>query len=101
MAGQTLATREVANAPLQALSVSPNPTDGAAATLGVDVTRATTATVRVADLLGRQVATVLKAGKLAAGPHRLSLPATLAPGVYVATVTTGDTVQSVRFVVTK
>ena len=101
VAGQTLATREVANAPLQALSVSPNPTDGAAATLGFDVTRATTATVRVVDMMGRQVATVLNAGKLAAGPQRLSLPATLAPGVYVATVATGDTVQSVRFVVTK
>ena len=99
--GQTLATREVANAPLQALSVSPNPTDGAAATLAFDVTRPTTATVRVADLLGRQVAIVLNAGKLAAGPQRLSLPATLAPGIYVATVATGDTVHSVRFVVSK
>ena len=101
VAGQTLAVREVANAPLQALSVSPNPTDGTAATLGFDVTRATTATVRVVDMMGRQVATVLNAGKLTAGPQRLSLPATLAPGVYVATVATGDTVQSVRFVVTK
>ena len=52
-------------------------------------------------MMGRSVATVLNAGKLAAGPQRLSLPTTLAPGVYVATVATGDTVQSVRFVVTK
>jgi hypothetical protein len=53
------------------------------------------------DLLGREVATVLKAGKLAAGPQALALPASLAPGVYLATVTTGDAVQSVRFVVTQ
>jgi hypothetical protein len=100
VAGQTLSNREVVNAPLQALTVSPNPTQGAA-TLGFDVKRATVATVRIVDMMGREVATVLKAGKLAAGPQALSLPATLAPGVYLATVTTGDAVQSVRFVVTE
>ncbi len=100
VAGQTLANREVVNAPLQALTVSPNPTQGAA-TLGFDVKTATTATVRVVDMLGREVALVLNAGKLTAGPQRLALPATLAPGVYVATVATPDAVQSVRFVVTQ
>ncbi|WP_426058188.1 T9SS type A sorting domain-containing protein [Hymenobacter sp. B1770] len=100
-AGQTLSNRDVFNNPLQALTVSPNPTDGAAATLGFDVKRATIATVRIVDMMGRQVATVLNAGKLAAGPQALALPASLAPGVYLATVTTGDAVQSVRFVVTK
>lgn len=81
--------------------MSPNPTDGTAATLGFDVKTATTATVRVVDMMGRQVAVVLNAGKLAAGPQRLLLPATLAPGVYVATMTTGEIVQLVRFVVAK
>ena len=98
--GQTLSNRDVFNNPLQALSVSPNPTEGAAATLGFDVQTATTATVRVVDMMGREVAVVL-AGKLAAGPQRLSLPAGLAPGIYLATVATGETVQSVRFVVSK
>ena len=98
VAGQTLANREVANAPLQALTVSPNPTEGAAI-LGFDVKTATTATVRVLDVMGREVAVVLTAGKLGAGPQRLALPANLAPGVYVATVATPDAVQSVRFVV--
>jgi hypothetical protein len=101
VAGQTLANREVANAPLQALTVSPNPTEGAAATLGFDVKTATTATIRVVDMLGREVATMLNGGKLSAGPQRLQLPASLAPGMYVATVATGDAVQSVRFVVSK
>ncbi|MGY3088317.1 hypothetical protein ACVWYF_001350 [Hymenobacter sp. UYAg731] len=101
VAGQTLANREVINAPLQALTVSPNPTDGTAATLGFEVKTATTATVRVVDMMGRQVAVVLNGGKLTAGPQRLLLPATLAPGMYVATVTTGEIVQSVRFVVSK
>jgi hypothetical protein len=99
--GQTLSNREVANAPLQSLTVSPNPTEGAAATLGFDVKRSTTATVRVVDMLGREVATMLNGGKLSAGPQRLSLPTTLAPGMYVATVTTGEALQSVRFVVSK
>ncbi|WP_310393918.1 T9SS type A sorting domain-containing protein [Hymenobacter sp.] len=101
VAGDVLATRNAINSPLQALSVSPNPTEGAAARLNFDVKTATTATVRVVDALGRQVATVLNAGKLAAGSQSLSLPTTLTPGVYVATVTTRDAVQSVRFVVTK
>ena len=100
VAGQTLATREVANATLQALTVSPNPTAGAA-TLGFDVKTATTATVRVLDMMGRQVAVVLVAGKLGAGPQRLALPANLAAGVYVATVATPEALQSVRFVVAK
>ena len=99
--GQTLAVRDAVNAPLQSLTVSPNPTDGAAPTLALDVQRTTTATVRVVDMMGRTVATVLTAGKLAAGPQLLSLPATLAVGVYMATVNTGEAVQSVRFVVTK
>ena len=98
VAGQTLANREVINSPLQALTVSPNPTLGAA-TLGFDVKTATTATVRVLDVMGREVAVVLTAGKMAAGPQRLALPANLAPGVYVATVATPEAVQSVRFVV--
>ncbi len=100
VAGQTLGNREAVNAPLEALSVSPNPTEGAA-TLSFQVKRASTATVRVLDVLGREAATVLNHGKLAAGPQRLELPATLAPGVYIATVTTAEAVQSVRFVVTK
>ena len=99
--GQTLSNRDVFNNPLQSLTVSPNPTDGAAPTLVFDVQRTTSATVRVVDMMGRTVATVLTAGKLVAGPQRLSLPATLAAGVYMATVNTGEAVQSVRFVVTK
>ena len=99
--GQTLAKRDAVDAPLQALSVSPNPTEGAAAILNFDVKTATTATVRVLDLMGREVALVLNAGRLSAGPQALSLPATMAPGVYVATVATAQSVQSVRFVVTK
>ena len=98
VAGQTLASREIVNASLQSLTVSPNPTQGAA-TLGFDVKTATTATVRVFDVMGREVAVVLTAGKLGAGPQRLALPANLAPGVYVATVATPEAVQSVRFVV--
>ena len=99
VAGQVLANRDAINSPLQALTVSPNPTEGAAAMLGFDVKRTTTATVRVLDVMGRQVAVVLDGRKLTSGPQRLTLPASLSPGVYIATVATAEAVQSVRFVV--
>lgn len=94
VAGQTLASCEVANASLQSLTVSPNPMQGATM-LGFDVKTATIATVRVFDVVGREVAVVLTAGKLGAGSQRLALPANLASGVYVATVATSEVVQSV------
>jgi hypothetical protein len=53
----------------------------------------------VVDALGREVAVLLANGKLAAGPHALALPVNLKQGVYVATITTAEATQSVRFVV--
>jgi len=99
VAGRTLSAKSAADVSLE-MAVYPNPTAGAAS-LSFALPRAATATVRVADLLGRPVATVVTGRKLAAGPQLLPLPATLAAGVYVATVTTDETTQSVRFVVTK
>lgn len=96
----TLGNRTAASTSLQALSVSPNPTAGAAL-LNFEVKATTTATVRVVDALGRSVATLLTNGKLAAGPQALALPTTLNQGVYLAVVTTAEATQSVRFVVTK
>ena len=52
-------------------------------------------------MLGRPVATVATDRQLAAGPQLLALPTTLAAGMYLATVATGETLQSVRFVVAK
>ena len=98
--GQTLANREVIAKALENLAVAPNPTAGAAL-LQFDLKTATTATVRVVDALGREVAVLLANGKLGAGPHALALPATLANGVYLAQVTTAAATQSVRFVVAK
>jgi hypothetical protein len=63
--------------------------------------KAGTVTVRVLDATGRAVALVTNATKLAAGTQAIQLPASLKAGLYVASVTTGETVQSVRFVVTK
>ncbi|MET4074252.1 T9SS type A sorting domain-containing protein [Hymenobacter sp. UYCo722] len=96
-AGATLATKEAADKSLE-LGVYPNPTAGAAK-LSFTVARATTATVRVLDATGRLVATVAVGQKLAAGPQIIALPAGLKAGLYVATVSTGETTQSVRFVV--
>jgi len=63
-----------------ALAVAPSPSAGAAV---VTVSLGAVSAVRVAvvDGLGREVA-VVHDGVLAAGRHRLGLPASLAPGVY-------------------
>ncbi|MCB2376360.1 T9SS type A sorting domain-containing protein [Hymenobacter sp. BT635] len=96
--GQTLATKP-ANDQVQSLSVAPNPTAGEAL-LSFELKTADVATVRITDALGRKVA-VIEAGRLSAGPQQLALPSTLHNGVYIATVTTNQTSQTVRFVVAK
>ena len=95
--GQVLATKSATDKSLE-LGVYPNPATGTAK-LSFTVPAATTATVRVLDATGRLVATVAQGQKLASGPQLLTLPANLAPGLYVATVATPETTQSVRFVV--
>lgn len=99
VAGRTLSAKPVADVSLE-MAVYPNPAVGAAS-LSFALPRAATATVRIVDLLGRPVATVATERKLAAGPQLLALPTTLAAGIYLATVTTDETTQSVRFVVAK
>jgi len=76
--------------PAASLSLSPNPSSGASS---VTLTLASAQAVRVAvvDALGRTVA-VVHDGPLAAGRHRLALPAALAPGVY-AVVGAGATAR--------
>lgn len=87
-----------ANAP--SLAVWPNPASGAA-TLRVHLAAPGRATVRVVDLLGREVAR-LHDGTLGAGETHLSLPAsTLPPGAYVARVITPEAEASRRFVVAR
>jgi hypothetical protein len=97
--GSVLANK-AADAPVQGLSVAPNPTEGAA-NLSFELKKASTVTVRVLDVTGRTVATVRNAQKLNTGVQTIELPASLKAGLYVASVTTGETTQAVRFVVTK
>ncbi|RFP65399.1 T9SS C-terminal target domain-containing protein [Hymenobacter lapidiphilus] len=97
--GLTLATKSASDQ-LQQLAVVPNPSTGPAE-LRFSLRRGATATVQVFDLTGRQVATVLADGQLRAGDQALRLPANLKAGVYMATVTTSETSQSVRFIVVK
>ena len=85
---------------VQQLAVYPNPSAGAAK-LSFGLRRGGTATVRVVDALGRQVALVLDAKKLGAGQQEVALPTTLKAGIYIATVATEETTEAVRFVVTK
>jgi hypothetical protein len=85
---------------VQALAVYPNPSNGPA-TLAFDLRRGATATVRVLDVTGREVAVVQEAAKLTAGSQEINLPTALTAGVYTATVQTEETTQAVRFVVTR
>ena len=62
------------------LAVAPNPSAGEVA-VTVSLAAAQAVRVAVVDALGRSVA-VVHDGPLAAGRHRLALPAALAPGVY-------------------
>ncbi len=71
-----------------ALAIGPNPVR-TVGTLEVTLDAPRQATVRLADVLGRTVATVWD-GPLAAGTHRLGVDASgLAPGVYLAVVEAG------------
>ena len=80
---------EEEDAPAGALSVSvsPNPSRGAA-TVAFALPSSAEARVSVLDVLGREVA-VLADGPQAAGPHQTRLPRDLAAGVYVVVVETG------------
>ena len=99
VAGQTLSSKK-ADEQVQSLSVAPNPTEGAAK-LTFELKRASVVTVRVLDITGRTVAVVRDGQKLSTGVQNVELPASLQAGLYVASVTTGETTQAVRFVVTK
>jgi hypothetical protein len=97
--GQTLATKSASDQ-VQRLSVYPNPTAGSA-TLSFELRRAGSATVRVLDAMGREVALAAENRKLTAGQQRIELPASLKAGVYTATIRTEETSEAVRFVVAK
>ncbi len=97
--GLTLSNKAAAEQ-IQSLSVAPNPTEGAAK-LSFELKKAGTVSVRVLDVTGREVAVVTKAVKLAAGTQVIQLPASLNAGLYLASVTTDNGTQSVRFVVAK
>lgn len=98
-AGVVTAARAQAERTLQ-MGVYPNPTAGASS-LSFALPRASTTTVRVLDATGRLVATVLDGRKLTAGTQLVALPAGLQAGIYVATIATDETMESVRFVVAK
>lgn len=97
--GLTLSNK-AADEQVQGLSIAPNPTEGAAK-LTFELKRASTVTVRVLDITGRTVAVVRDGQKLSTGVQNVELPASLQAGLYVASVTTGESTQAIRFVVTK
>lgn len=83
---------------LASLRVAPQPVDGEA-TIHVSMAEAAHVRLDVLDALGRRVAT-LADGALAAGDHTLAFDARgLAPGVYVARLTSADRHAMLRLVV--
>ncbi|WP_210514114.1 T9SS type A sorting domain-containing protein [Hymenobacter terricola] len=98
-AGVVTAARVKAEQSLQ-MGVYPNPSAGTAS-LSFALPHASATTVRVFDATGRLVATVADARKLTAGTQLLALPAGLQAGIYIVTITTTETAESVRFVVAK
>ena len=71
-----------------ALSVGPNPVQGAA-TVRLRLNAPKALVVRVVDVLGREVA-VLADGRFAADEHTFALPAGLASGVYAVEASAGE-----------
>ena len=81
-------------------SPSPNPTSGTTS-ISFELAAPTDVSLSVVDVLGREV-TRLADGPRAAGSHRQSFDAgRLAPGVYLARLTTGTAVRAVRFTVVR
>lgn len=89
-----------ARAPALKLTVSPNPTRGAA-TITFDLVRPSPARLTVYDMLGRTVAVVVD-GDLPAGRGVATLDvARLAPGSYIARLIAREGAATVRFTVTR
>lgn len=84
-----------------AASVAPNPAREGGV-LAFSTTREGRASVRVYDVRGRAVRTLLDTGSLAAGPHRLALGANsdrpLSPGLYFYRVEAAEGILGGRFV---
>ena len=82
-------------------AVGPNPTTGAAA-VRFALGEAADVAVDVFDVLGRRVATVAPRALGPGDGHQLAFDVgAVAPGLYVARVTAGDEVRSVRFTVVR
>ena len=91
-----------ADAVVLGLNVFPNPSQGQAAIVSYRVLdRAQPVAVRVMDLLGRQVKTLLDQAQNV-GTHNLAVPAgTLAAGTYLVQVRVGDKTATSKLVVTE
>ena len=98
-AGIVTAARAQVERTLQ-MGIYPNPTAGASS-LSFALPHASATTVQVIDVTGRVVATVLDGRQLAAGTQLVALPDGLKAGIYLATIYTAETVESIRFVVAK
>ncbi|MBO2010203.1 T9SS type A sorting domain-containing protein [Hymenobacter negativus] len=89
-----------ADAAVVAMSVFPNPVQGES-TISYQVLGSQNVAVRITDLLGREVSTLLNA-KQSAGFHELRVSGdALTPGLYLAKVQVGDKVATRRLEVTR
>ncbi|GAB3225590.1 hypothetical protein GCM10027346_06970 [Hymenobacter seoulensis] len=98
--GTVLSTKSQRDAAVLQLVALPNPA-GAVAQLRYELPRTANVKITVTNLLGATVQT-LPATRQPAGAHEVELPtSTLANGVYLVRLTTGEQQQSIRLVVQK
>jgi 1,4-alpha-glucan branching enzyme len=96
--GTVLATKARATDALR-LTAAPNPSSSTAL-LRYELAAPAAVTVTVQNLLGSTLRTIKVGTRQATGPHELSLPVqTLANGVYIVRLSTGQLTQTTRLVV--
>ena len=83
--------------PVGSMSIVPNPTQGSA-TLKLNVTAASDATIKVLDMTGREVMTIFS-GQLQAGQKNIDFNTeNISSGIYLVKVSDGKTSKQQRFV---
>jgi flagellar hook assembly protein FlgD len=79
------------------MNIVPNPTQGSA-TLKLNVTAASDATIKVLDMTGREVMTIFS-GQLQAGQKNIDFNTeNISSGIYLVKVSDGKTSKQQRFV---
>jgi len=96
--GTATAIKEASKNSIYTVSVYPNPVREQAI-LSVGIAEEEHISIRIMDICGKEVLSVLEEKKLPAGEHRFSLNKLTAPGIYVAVVTGSKGVSCQKIIV--